>query len=99
MVDPMHRPTALELMDHIWMLDFRAALEEYEIEEAEQGAPEPTMSPPETSANVARQADVERQEIQEILAGSPSISEVASSGGSSNPMSRQLSEVTPVVNT
>jgi len=96
-VDPLHRPTALELMNHVWMLDFRAAMEEYENEEAEHGAPEPSMPPPETAATVARQADVERQEIRETIAiESPPISEVASSGGSSsNPMSRQTSDAPP----
>jgi len=68
-------------------------MEEYENEEAEQGAPEPSMPPPETAATVARQAEVERQEIQQLLAGSPPISEVASSGGSSNPLSRQVSDL------
>jgi len=92
-VDPSRRPTAQELMNHIWMLDFKDALEEYENEEAEQGAPEPSMPSPDTSATVARQAAVEEQEIREIIAASPLQSEVGSSEGSSNPMSRQISEL------
>ena len=40
-VDPTRRPSAFELMDHPWMLDFRKALQNYdEAEMTKSSAPE-----------------------------------------------------------
>jgi len=59
----MKRPTAAELMDHPWILDFRAALLSYE--EAEVTSP-PEQLPPEEdfeSASVARQAAIVQEKV------------------------------------
>lgn len=90
-VDPLRRPPAQDLMSHMWMLDFRAAMEELEEEEAAQGAPQPLVPSPETTAIVARQAAVEQEELKQIIAESPMPSDIGSSV-SSNPLSRQISE-------
>jgi mitogen-activated protein kinase kinase kinase len=44
-VDPTRRPSAFELMDHPWMLDFRKALQNYD--EAEMTKSSPPEMPPE----------------------------------------------------
>ncbi|KAH9912238.1 kinase [Epithele typhae] len=86
-IDPAHRPSAVELMDHPWMLDFREKLRSYE--EAESGEP----VPPVTSAaaapgtpifeTVARQAAIlQEQETELIRAASPSMSPLATPEGS-----------------
>lgn len=71
-IDPMKRPTAVELMDHPWILDFRAALLSYE--EAE------VISPPEQlpleedfeSASVAQQAAmIQTKEVEAIKSSTP----------------------------
>lgn len=92
-VDPLRRPTAQDLINHIWMLDFRAAMEEYEDEEVESVATQAAIPQPEAPAKVAQQAALEVQEIRQILATSPPVPEVGSSSGSSNPMSRQPSQL------
>ena len=67
-IDPMKRPSAQELMDHAWMLEFRAALATYEEEEG-QAAPEEI--PPDKDyepASVARQAAImQEKEMEEIM--------------------------------
>lgn len=73
-IDPMKRPTAVELMDHPWILDFRAALLSYE--EAE------VISPPEQlpleedfeSASVAQQAAmIQTKEVEAIKSSTPDL--------------------------
>ena len=76
-IDPVLRPTADELMDHPWMLDFMETLRGYEEEEM---ASPPADLPPEKNfegATVARQAAIiQEKEVEAIAAVSPPISEV-----------------------
>ncbi|THH29727.1 hypothetical protein EUX98_g4462 [Antrodiella citrinella] len=75
-IDPILRPTALELMEHPWMLDFSEALRSYE--EAELAASPPLEMPPGDqfkAATVARQAAImQEKEVESIAFGSPSMS-------------------------
>jgi len=93
-VDPLRRPSAQDLMNHTWMLEFQAAMEEYEQEEGEQGVPQPSILQPEMPAKVAQQAAAEVQQLQQIIAdSSPGSSDIGTPASSaSNPMSRQPSE-------
>ncbi|KAF8640337.1 hypothetical protein AX17_000009 [Amanita inopinata Kibby_2008] len=72
-IDPMHRPTATELMDHPWMLEFREALLSYE--EAELATNPPAHLPSDESyehALVARQAAIiQEREVEQIQSRSP----------------------------
>lgn len=73
-IDPMKRPTATELMDHPWMLEFRAALLSYE--EAEMTNPPEEMPPEEEyeSAAVARQAAIiQEKEFEAIKSITPDL--------------------------
>lgn len=74
-IDPMKRPSAEELMNHPWMLEFRAALLSYE--EAEMTSP-PEEMPPEDefeSAAVARQAAIiQEKEVEAIKSTTPELS-------------------------
>ena len=64
-IDPMRRPTAVELMDHPWMVMFREALEDYE-EETNMVVKPPTDREYER-ATVARQAALMHdKEVAEI---------------------------------
>jgi len=75
-IDPIKRPTAVELMDHPWMLEFREALQQYE--EAEIGTSPPTDMPMDNSfesASVARQAAIlKMKEVELIQCASPTTS-------------------------
>ena len=77
-IDPIQRPTANELMDHPWMLEFRAALESYE--EAELAASPPVEMPLEStygSASVARQAAIiQEKQVETIASVSPTLSPI-----------------------
>jgi len=72
-IDPVKRPTAVELMDHPWMLEFREALRSYE--EAEMATRPPAHMPSEETyenASVARQAAIiQEKEIEDIMRESP----------------------------
>ena len=72
-VDPTRRPSAFELMDHPWMLDFRKALQTYD--ETEMAKIPPAEMPPEDvyeSATVARQAAIiQEKEVEAIKCASP----------------------------
>ncbi|KAK1236135.1 Suppressor of Sensor Kinase (SLN1) [Marasmius sp. AFHP31] len=76
-IDANKRPTAVELMEHPWMIDFRAALQSYE--EAEIANNPPAELPPEQSfenATVARQAAIiQEKEVEEITRTSPVVEE------------------------
>ncbi|KDQ54860.1 hypothetical protein JAAARDRAFT_693265 [Jaapia argillacea MUCL 33604] len=78
-IDPVRRPTAAELTDHPWMLEFREALRSYE--EAEMANNPPNEMPPQEeyeSATVARQAAINQEkEIEAITSQSPVISPIA----------------------
>lgn len=99
MIDPMSRPTAVELMDHPWMLDFREKLENYE--KAENVNTTSVPIPAEGSyevASVARQAAIlQEQETELIQAQSPSLSPIQTpeSGASSASLSPGLQEKGP----
>ena len=75
-IDPVQRPTAQELMQHEWMLDFKEALRSYT--EAELAISPPIEMPPESpfqSATVARQAAImQEKEVEAIKSESPSTS-------------------------
>jgi mitogen-activated protein kinase kinase kinase len=72
-VDPTTRPSAFELMDHLWMLDFRKALQNYD--ETEMSKSPPAEMPSEEayeSATVARQAAIiQEKEVETIKSISP----------------------------
>jgi mitogen-activated protein kinase kinase kinase len=72
-VDPTRRPSAFELMDHPWMLDFRKALQNYD--EAEMAKIPPAEMPAEDayeSATIARQAAMNQEkEVEAIKCASP----------------------------
>lgn len=80
-VDPTTRPTAFELMDHPWMLDFRKALQTYE--ETEMSKSPPAEMPSEEayeSATVARQAAIiQEREVEAMKCISPDPPPVESS--------------------
>ncbi|KAI0308046.1 kinase [Multifurca ochricompacta] len=80
-VDPTRRPSAFELMDHSWMLDFRKALQTYD--EVEMAKNPPAEMPPEDtyeSATVARQAAIiQEKEVEAIKSASPNPSPAESS--------------------
>ncbi|KAI0724236.1 kinase [Cerioporus squamosus] len=74
-IDPMQRPTAVELMDHPWMLEFREKLHSYEEAEKMADGTSPAI-PSEASfenATVARQAAI-LQEQERMQAISPDMS-------------------------
>jgi mitogen-activated protein kinase kinase kinase len=69
-IDPTRRPSAFELMDHLWMLDFRKALQTYD--ETEMAKNPPAEMPPEDayeSATVARQAAMIQEKEVEAIKG------------------------------
>ena len=73
-IDPMKRPSAEELMNHPWMLEFRAALLSYE--EAEMTSP-PEMPPEDEfeSAAIAREAAmIQKNEVEAIGCTTPDLS-------------------------
>jgi mitogen-activated protein kinase kinase kinase len=72
-IDPTRRPSAFELMDQSWMLDFRKALQTYD--ETEMAKSPPAEMPPDDtygSATVARQAAIiQEKEVEAIKCISP----------------------------
>ena len=96
-IDPMARPTAIELMDHPWMLDFREKLENYE--KTENAITTSATIPAEgtyEAATVARQAAIlQEQETELIAAQSPSLSPIQSPHSSATSVSPGLAELIP----
>ncbi|KAH8100486.1 kinase [Cristinia sonorae] len=97
-IDPMLRPTATELMNHPWMVEFSEALRSYE--EAELATSPPMEMPSEStfrSATVARQAAIlQEKEVESISSASPSLSplETPSDSGSSPGLNEATGEST-----
>ncbi|KAF9270577.1 hypothetical protein L218DRAFT_889126 [Marasmius fiardii PR-910] len=79
-IDANKRPNAVELMEHPWMVDFRAALQSYEEEEIANNPP--GEMPPEGNfehASVARQAAImQEKEVEKIKRKSPVVDDVTS---------------------
>jgi mitogen-activated protein kinase kinase kinase len=77
----MLRPSADELMNHPWILDFRETLRSYE--EAEMENPPAEMPPEEEyeSASVARQAAIMQEREVEQIIDSPATTSPATSPG------------------
>ncbi|TFK57636.1 hypothetical protein OE88DRAFT_1671758 [Heliocybe sulcata] len=77
-IDPMKRPSANELMNHPWMLEFHQALLNYQEEELSTSPPNGIPSQEEyEAASVARQAAIiAEKEVEAITAQSPSMSPV-----------------------
>jgi mitogen-activated protein kinase kinase kinase len=72
-INPVKRPTAVELMEHPWMLEFREALLRYE--EAEIATSPPTEDDSYASATVARRAAMlKRKQAESEVVLSPSTS-------------------------
>ena len=73
-IDPMSRPTATELMDQPWMMDFREALLSYEEVEMQTSPPVHVHENFE-AASVARQAAIKHErEVAAIRSASPAAS-------------------------
>jgi len=71
-IDPFQRPSAKDLMDYRWMLEFREALMSYEEVEM-QTSPPVHVDESFDNASVARQAAIiHEQEIEAIRSLSPS---------------------------
>ena len=90
-IDPMSRPTAVELLDHEWMQEFAEAIDEFEESEANAMSYEGEENGEEKVydvASVARQAAaIQQQEIQDIKAESPPLSDIPTPDESANPAS------------
>ncbi|KAI0651546.1 kinase [Trametes meyenii] len=87
MIDPMSRPSAVELMNHPWMLDFREKLRSYEEAEDAVSSPPPDIPTAGTfeAATVARQAAIlQEKETEFIQAQSPTLSPLETPEGSSD---------------
>ena len=71
-VDPTRRPSAFELMDQRWMLDFRKSLQNYdEAEMTKSSLPE--MPPEDTyeSTRILRQVSIQEKETEDTQSASP----------------------------
>jgi len=64
-IDPIRRPTATELMNHAWMVDFRETLMRYEEGELTSESTALTEGRNYDNDFVARQADQHQREITE----------------------------------
>ncbi|KAL0577590.1 Suppressor of Sensor Kinase (SLN1) [Marasmius crinis-equi] len=88
-IDANRRPTAVELMEHPWMIDFRAALQNYEEEEIANNPPaELPQDQSFENATVARQAAIiQGKEVEEIKRTSPTVE------GVSTPIEESIPEI------
>lgn len=86
-IDPMKRPSANDLMDHPWIMEFREALLSYEEAEiATSPRPEIPTDGAFEHATVARQAAIiQEKEIEAIKRASPVTPSSASDSDSSLP--------------
>lgn len=77
-IDPMERPSALELMNHAWMVEFREALMSYEeAENATRQATDISVESPQESSTAAKQAALLPEEVDPIKSASSSTSVLA----------------------
>lgn len=91
-IDPMQRPSAIELMDLPWMMDFREALLSYEEVEM-QTSPPVQVDGDFDAARVARQAAIQTEkEIQAMQLASP-VTSPSDTSGMSTPIS--LNDLSP----
>ena len=83
-IDPVKRPTAVELMSHPWMLEFAEALRNFQEAELATSPPaEIPNDPAFQSASVARQAAIEKEkEVEAIQSTSPATSPLETPVGS-----------------
>lgn len=83
-IDPVKRPSALELMDHPWMLEFQELLRTFEKAELATGPPvEMPSDPAYDTASVARQAAIEKEkEVEAIQCDTPATSPLETPSGS-----------------
>jgi mitogen-activated protein kinase kinase kinase len=71
-IDPTRRPSAAELMNHPWMVEFKETLLRYEAAESETEQPTLLSDHDYENATVARQAAIAQgQEIELIKRTSP----------------------------
>lgn len=71
-MDPTRRPSAFELMDQRWMLDFRKSLQNYdEAEMTKSSLPE--MPPEDTyeSTRILRQVSIQEKDTEDTQSASP----------------------------
>ena len=95
-IDPVQRPTAVELMNHPWMLDFREKLHSYEEAENMTSTPAIPNEGAFEAATVARQAAIlQEQETELIQAQSPTLSPLETPEGSSSSSSEPLGGSSP----
>ena len=79
-VDPTRRPSAFELMDHRWMLDFRKSLQNYDETEMTKSIIPPEMPPEDTYESTStRIAGIQVKEAKDIQIASPNSSSDAES--------------------
>lgn len=79
-VDPTRRPSAFELMDHRWMLDFRKSLQNYDETEMTKSIIPPEMPPEDTYESTStRIAGIQVKEAEDIQIASPNSSSDAES--------------------
>ena len=84
-IDPVQRPTAVALMNHPWMLDFREKLHSYEEAENMTATPAIPNEGAFEAATVARQAAIlQEQETELIQAQSPDMSPLETPEGSTD---------------
>ncbi|SRR6266404_2133538 len=82
-VDPTKRPSAFELMDHPWMLDFRKALQNYDEPELTKSSP-PGMPPEDAyeSATIPCQVPLQQNEVEATQSASLNLSASVSADSS-----------------
>ena len=88
-IDPVQRPTAIELQDHPWIQQFTEALRNFEEAELATSPPAEMPSDPALKhASVARQAAIEKEkEVEAIQSTSPSTSPLETPSGSESSVS------------
>ena len=94
-VDPTRRPSAFELMDQRWMLDFRKSLQNYDEAEMTKSSP-PGMPPRDAyeSTRIPRQAvSIQEKEVGDTQSASPN----PSSGSAESPLSIESSTLSEVL--